>query len=148
MKKFGICCLSVVALAACSYKVDCPSAVKTVKEPIGYKMECAGHKQSAKTPIYFPYNSVEMTPESKAIADDGLVYLKGHRFKKVQLDGWADEQGGESEYNMDLSRRRAEAIREYMISNGIREDRISVKWHGVDQGNPYEERRRVDVTIK
>lgn len=130
MKKYLALCGSVIILAACS------------------GVPCSEHEKNAKTPIYFDYNSADITPESKAVLDDGLIYLRGHRFRKIQLEGWADEQGGENQHNMDLSKRRAWVVRNYMIENGIRENRITIQWHGIDEGDPYEIHRRVDVTIE
>ena len=110
--------------------------------------KCSEHQMNAKEPILFEYDSVKIVPESQAKLDDGLLFLTGHRFVTIQLDGWADEQGGNSERNMDLSKRRAEAVRDYMVSRGVAEKRITTKWHGIDLGKPYNEHRRVEVTLK
>ena len=109
---------------------------------------CAVHEQNAKQPILFKYNSAEITPESKAILDDGLIYMTGHRFKTIHLDAYADEQGGYSKYNWDLSEKRANAVRDYLISNGVAAKRITTDFHGIEQGNPFPKYRRVEITIK
>ena len=124
-----LCCL-VATLTGCEYRA------------------CAEREINAKSSIYFETDSTRPTSDSMARLDEGLIYLRSHRFKRVVLDGWADERGGETIENMSLSRARAETIRDYMITNGIERKRIETNWHGVDEGNPYEINRRVDVTIK
>ena len=133
MKKYLVLCVSAIMLTAC----------------VGHnRLECAEHEKNAKAPVYFKFNSTVPTTASKARMQDGLIYLTGHRFRKIQLDGWADAQGGNTWYNMDLSRRRAETVRDFMVAGGVAEKRITVDWHGVQQGMPYKMFRRVDVTIK
>ena len=132
MKKYFVLIAAALSLAACA----------------GSDSTCADHEANAKAPILFRFDSVNFTPESQARVDDGLTYLTGHRFHDIELDGYADEVGGKTEYNMDLSRRRAEYVRDYMIKNGVAEKRITTRWHGVESGHPYKERRRVDVTVK
>ena len=133
MKKYLVLCLSAIMLTAC----------------VGHnRLECAEHERNAKSPVYFKFNSLQPTTASKARLKDGLIYLTGHRFKKVQLDGYSDAQGGNTWYNIDLSRRRAEKVRDIMVEGGVAEKRINVDGHGVQQGLPYRMYRRVDVTIK
>ncbi len=52
---------------------------------------------------------------------------------KVEIAGYTDNAGSE-EYNLDLSRRRAEAVRKYLIDAGISADRISSNGYG--ESNP------------
>ncbi len=47
----------------------------------------------------------------------------------IQLDGFADERGA-AEYNQRLSARRAEHVRDILVSNGIDESRIKLAAHG------------------
>jgi len=48
---------------------------------------------------------------------------------RVQLDGFADERG-DSDYNLKLSERRVDFVREQLVSAGIHPSRISVVAHG------------------
>ena len=107
---------------------------------------CSEHEASAKKSIYFEHNSDVISDRYARQLDDGLVYIKGHRFKKIQLDSYADETGT-SGYNLNLSRRRASSVRNYMIGKGVAARRISIRPHGIEPGDPLDEHRRVDVTI-
>jgi outer membrane protein OmpA-like peptidoglycan-associated protein len=48
---------------------------------------------------------------------------------RVQLDGFADERG-DSQYNLELSEKRVEFVRNQLISAGIHPSRIRVAAHG------------------
>tara|TARA_B100001059_G_scaffold218058_1_gene237885 strand:+ start:186 stop:890 length:705 start_codon:yes stop_codon:yes gene_type:complete len=48
---------------------------------------------------------------------------------RIQLDGFADERGNE-EYNLNLSEKRVDFVRDILISAGIQKDRISSSAHG------------------
>ena len=48
---------------------------------------------------------------------------------KVIVEGHTDSQGGAS-YNQDLSQRRAQTVRDYLVSRGIAEDRVSSQGFG------------------
>ena len=129
MKKYLMLSVAAIMLAACG------------------GVPCSEHAKNARSPILFKHNSTEITPESQSKLDDGLIFLTGHRFRKIQLDGWSDQQGGDTEYNKDLSKKRAEKVRDYMVSHGVAEKRITTQWHGVDKGKPYAQHRRVEVTV-
>jgi outer membrane protein OmpA-like peptidoglycan-associated protein len=69
----------------------------------------------------------------------------------VQLDGFADERG-DAAYNHDLSVRRAEHVRDVLITNGIPAARISVKAHGESQAaddniDSFAFERKVSLTL-
>ena len=47
----------------------------------------------------------------------------------VRLDGYADERG-DTDYNRELSQKRAEYVREVLVRNGVPASRIEVHAHG------------------
>ena len=108
---------------------------------------CSYYREKAETPVYFEFGTANILNESKENLDAGVVFLKLHKFKRVQLDGYTDEKGT-IDFNDVLSRKRAEKIRDYMIAQGIEEKRIDIKWHGIEKGMPHELKRRVNVTFK
>jgi peptidoglycan-associated lipoprotein len=70
---------------------------------------------------------------------------------KVTLSGHADERGTR-EYNLALGQRRAEAVSDYLILNGIDKNRISVKSFGEEKPAvlgqneiSYAKNRRVEI---
>ena len=70
---------------------------------------------------------------------------------RIQLDGFADERGDE-QYNLELSEKRVEFVREQLVAAGIHPDRISVNAHGEspaqdDSIDSYALERRVSVRL-
>ena len=69
----------------------------------------------------------------------------------IQLDGFADERG-DAEYNQRLSARRAEHVRDILISNGVAESRIKLAAHGEspaadDNIDSFALERKVSLTL-
>ena len=66
--------------------------------------------------IYFEFNSDKIKPESYPILDEIGRILEKHPDWKLEIAGYTDSIGTE-EYNLDLSRRRAEAVRKYLLEH-------------------------------
>ena len=73
--------------------------------------------------------------------------------RPIVVVGHTDNKGGDA-YNRDLSRRRAEAVRVYLINHGVRADRITALGKGeegpiADNGTAEgrQQNRRVDITV-
>ena len=69
----------------------------------------------------------------------------------IQLDGFADERGS-ADYNLGLSERRVQFIRDQFVTAGVHPDRISIAAHGEsvaqdDTADSYALERRVSVTL-
>lgn len=74
-------------------------------------------------PIFFPFDSDDLLPETKARMRNHVTYLAANPGLSVLLRGHTDERGTE-EYNLALGSRRALAVREYLVSEGIAPGRI------------------------
>ena len=69
----------------------------------------------------------------------------------VQLDGFADERG-DADYNLELSRKRVEFVRDQLVQAGISDQNINVTAHGEsvaqdDSVDSYALERRVSVKL-
>jgi len=69
----------------------------------------------------------------------------------VQLDGFADERG-DAAYNQGLSSRRVEHVRQFLLNNGVSEDRIKTNAHGESPAadtniDSYALERKVSMTL-
>uniref|UniRef100_A0A7C2VEK9 DUF4892 domain-containing protein n=1 Tax=Hydrogenobacter sp. TaxID=2152829 RepID=A0A7C2VEK9_9AQUI len=74
--------------------------------------------------IYFDFNKAEIKPESKPTIEEIARFLKEHPEIKVYVVGHTDNVG-KLEYNMELSKKRAEAVvKELVEIYGIRQDRL------------------------
>jgi outer membrane protein OmpA-like peptidoglycan-associated protein len=83
-----------------------------------------------KDKIFFEYNKATIKKESFQLLDDVASTIKAYpRIKLIEIGGHTDHAGSEK-YNQDLSQRRAESVRKYLIDKGIDEGRLVAKGYG------------------
>jgi OmpA-OmpF porin, OOP family len=79
--------------------------------------------------VHFATNSSTLTDEDKASLDKMIPNLKRLEFVNGDVDGYTDSTGSPA-YNKALSERRAQAVADYLTSNGISLGRMTVKGYG------------------
>lgn len=100
--------------------------------------------------VYYPVNSVAISPADKQRLAVLARRLGTDSSAVVQVKGFAD-QTGNAAYNLSLSRKRAEQIREYLVTSlGVAPERVIVNYFGQAQAtnakqNPYD--RRVELEL-
>ena len=77
------------------------------------------------TDVYFELDQSSIREEGKASLSQDAVWLKRWPTTRISLEGHSDERGT-SEYNLGLGERRANAVKEYLVSLGIGADRLTV----------------------
>jgi outer membrane protein OmpA-like peptidoglycan-associated protein len=102
----------------------------------------------------FPSNSDIPPAALKEHIKEKAGELKGLSYSKVIVTGYTDSTG-KVDYNNDLSKRRAEAVRTEFIKNGIYADKVETIGKGPQSpiaGNKTAEgrkaNRRVEITVK
>ena len=88
--------------------------------------------------VYFDYDSDDLTAEAEAKLRTKAAILRANPTLEIRVDGHADERGS-TEYNLALSQRRAETVRDFLTGYGIAASRITTIPYG-------EERPRVEGT--
>ena len=78
--------------------------------------------------VFFGTNSKNLTSAAKATLDKQAAYIKSSKISVV-IEGHADERGTR-EYNLALGERRANAVRDYLMSKGIAKSSIKVISYG------------------
>ena len=71
-------------------------------------------------------------------------YLKNNPESKIKLTGFADVRGGELN-NLDLSKRRAIKIKNFLVSTGVSDSRMTVSAEGVDTTYPSSSKTGLDL---
>lgn len=103
--------------------------------------------------VFFDFDMDVLRTESGPELDRLVKLLKTHLSMIIQIDGHTDDYGG-YEYNMNLSRRRANAVVNYLVSHGIAAVRLIPRGFGktrpvatndTDEGRQLN--RRVEYTI-
>jgi OOP family OmpA-OmpF porin len=79
--------------------------------------------------VNFEFNSANLTAESRPLLDQVATDLKAHPRLKVELEGHSDSVGKDA-YNLSLSQRRADSVREYLISQGVSSANLTAKGYG------------------
>ncbi len=79
--------------------------------------------------IFFDFDKAELKPESRAELQRVVAFLKAHPQIRIRIEGHTDDVGDE-QYNLELSKRRAEAVRRYLIDHGIDPSRIEAVGYG------------------
>jgi outer membrane protein OmpA-like peptidoglycan-associated protein len=74
--------------------------------------------------VLFPYNDHD-EPSNPAALDSNARWLKDHPNVRFYVDGYASSRG-DWLYNLKLSQRRADWVKQVLVSRGIAENRIKV----------------------
>jgi OmpA-OmpF porin, OOP family len=82
--------------------------------------------------LIFPQGKAVIDPESYSELDEVVQMLKENTKLVIQLEGHTDSQGS-AKANMKLSEDRVEAVKKYLVSNGIAKDRVKTKAFGGTQ---------------
>jgi peptidoglycan-associated lipoprotein len=82
--------------------------------------------------IYFDYDMYAVRTDAAPVLDAQANWLKRYPAVQVRIEGNADERGTE-EYNLALGARRANAVREYLISHGVVAGRITTVSYGKER---------------
>lgn len=107
---------------------------KAIAEVANVKQNAVGAAVlSFKEPINFKYNSDAMDAQSNATVDKVAAALKKYPNAKVRVAGYTDSLGN-ANYNMDLSERRAHAVAERLVADGV--PAANVSYIGYGAANP------------
>ncbi|WP_319412963.1 peptidoglycan-associated lipoprotein Pal [uncultured Cohaesibacter sp.] len=124
---FGVALLA--ALAACSSTPDKLSGA-------GLNSATPGSAQdfvvNVGDRVFFETDSSDLNYSAQATLDKQSVWLQQYPNYRIAIEGHADERGTR-EYNIALGARRANAVRNYLVSKGIPSNRLSTKSFGKER---------------
>ncbi len=79
--------------------------------------------------VHFANNSVQLDSSSKNFLNDVASSLKAQNEPNILIQGWTDSTGTDA-YDLQLSRRRAEAVKTYLAQQGISANTMSARGMG------------------
>src|SRR5690606_13099793 len=80
--------------------------------------------------VNFATDSADILPESDALLSEVAdVILRHPELTRIQIQGHTDNRGGE-QHNQDLSQRRAEAVRDWLVRAGVDASRLEARGFG------------------
>ena len=104
--------------------------------------------------LYFFNDSTKLTTESKHLIPEILSLADKRDFYEISIIGHTDTTG-DDEYDMRLSSARSEAVRDVLLSHGIRSGQMELRYYGkrdpvIPTGDNVREprNRRVEVVVK
>ena len=104
--------------------------------------------------VHFDFNSSAIRPGDAASLAKNADWLKANPRNVVLLEGAADRRGSLA-YNQALAKRRANAVKSYLVAQGVEPDRIMTMSYGERRpacpanADPcWSESRRVDLLVK
>ena len=82
--------------------------------------------------VNFDFDKATLRQEDVSELDKNVEALKAWGDVNIEVAGHTDSMGSDA-YNMKLSQRRAEAVRNFLISRGVAADRLTAKGYGESQ---------------
>jgi outer membrane protein OmpA-like peptidoglycan-associated protein len=131
-----------------------PPELPKTSENVQVKAEDSGLRVSFSSQLLFTSGQTVLQPESHKVLDEVVGILKAYPTNEVMVEGHTDNIGN-AEYNLQLSRLRAEHVRDYFVKTGGF-DRARFRVVGYGQTQPIADNktrsgraqnRRVEVII-
>ncbi|MEQ8604606.1 MAG: peptidoglycan-associated lipoprotein Pal [Marivibrio sp.] len=82
--------------------------------------------------VFFAFDSSELSSSARATLDRQAAWLQQHRSVQIVIEGHADERGTR-EYNLALGERRANSVKEYLVSQGVDANRLRTISYGKER---------------
>jgi len=118
------------------YNITCPVAVGPPPAPVPTPPPAPAPTPVRRTPTFnnvlFDFDKSVLKPEGRAVADEVAASMKAHPGDTLVLEGHTDNIGSD-EYNSALGQRRADAVKRYMVEQGIAPERVEAKSFGESQ---------------
>jgi outer membrane protein OmpA-like peptidoglycan-associated protein len=104
--------------------------------------------------LYFFWDSIELKPDSRVTIKEIINEIEKKVSSDIEVIGHTDRSGAD-EFNMTLSRRRAERVQDLLVAAEIAPAAVRVAFHG--EGNPLIQtadnmpeprNRRVEVIVR
>jgi peptidoglycan-associated lipoprotein len=82
--------------------------------------------------VHFDFDKYDIRPEDARMLDSNASWLKSNAENLVLIEGHCDERGT-NEYNLALGERRAKATMNYLVSQGVQANRITIISYGEER---------------
>lgn len=109
-----------------------PSDATGDKDQAGDNSDVNAEGSSRFATIYFDFDRYNLLDDAKDGLRKNIELMKKEADLKITVEGHCDERGT-VEYNLALGERRAKSARDYMVSMGIKGDRISTISYGKER---------------
>lgn len=130
-------------------------AAEDLAKVASVKQEPRGMVVTLSGSVLFATGKSELLPAARArLTEVAKTLAQQDKESQIVVEGHTDSQGSEA-FNDELSRKRAESVKQFLASNGIAEDRISAEGHGEsrpvatnDSAEGRANNRRVEIVVQ
>ena len=126
--KFAAVVMAALAIAGCAKNADQAAGMAGAAAP-GSQQDFVVNVGDR---VFFETDSSELTEQARATLDKQAQWLNNYNRYAFTIEGHADERGTR-EYNIALGARRAETVRQYMVSRGIPAQRMRTISYGKER---------------
>jgi peptidoglycan-associated lipoprotein len=119
---------ALLMIAACSSSTQEPPQAGTTVTP----GSIADFRQNVGDRVYFDTDMSNIREEGRATLAKQAEWLKRYTNYPILIEGKCDERGTR-EYNLALGERRANAVRQYLVAQGVPADRIKTISYGKER---------------
>jgi len=150
--RLALVAVGALALASCAHKKPTYSAEKPLPPTQQAPVERPPERPPAQQPVsqaplpgserdfvvnvgdrvYFDFDKYNVRDDAAPILEAQAAWLKRYPAVQVRIEGNCDERGTR-EYNLALGARRANAVREFLVSHGVEAGRISTVSYGKEK---------------
>jgi peptidoglycan-associated lipoprotein len=82
--------------------------------------------------VFFGYDQYDLTPQARSTIEHQAQWMKTYPAVNVMVEGHCDERGTR-EYNLALGEKRAMAVRNYLVANGVDAGRVQTISYGKER---------------
>jgi OOP family OmpA-OmpF porin len=97
--------------------------------PVAVVVPVPVHTMRYASETLFGFDNFGISPEGKKVLDDASANILSLKGEKVDVVGHADRIGS-AEYNQSLSLKRADAVRDYLVTKGVLAERMVTRGAG------------------
>jgi peptidoglycan-associated lipoprotein len=150
--RLALITVGALTLASCAHKPKYAPQAPTTPPPAERPAERMPERPPAQQPVsqaplpgserdfvvnvgdrvYFDFDKYSVRDDAAPILEAQAGWLKRYPAVQVRIEGNCDERGTR-EYNLALGARRANAVREFLVSHGIEASRISTVSYGKEK---------------
>jgi len=116
--------------------VELPRTAETVpasSDQLEQQSGKASLAESSFETVYYDFDRADLRQDAReALARNAEIMLKSKSDAKIQIEGHCDERGS-AEYNLALGERRAKSSLQYLITLGVKADRLSIISYGKEK---------------
>jgi peptidoglycan-associated lipoprotein len=126
--KFAAVVVAAIAMAGCAKNADNAAGMAGAATP-GSPQDFVVNVGDR---VFFDTDSSELSEQARATLDKQSQWLNNYNRYNFTIEGHADERGTR-EYNIALGARRAETVRQYLVSRGISGQRMRTISYGKER---------------